>query len=333
MDVKLYTGNGGTQTISGLGFSPDWVWLKSRSGAFNHALFDTIRTAGYQINSNLTDAETLDATKLSAFTSDGFTLGSAGGTNGSGSTFAAWCWDAGSSTVTDTVGSITSSVRANATAGFSIVTYTGTGSNATVGHGLGVSPSIIFLKSRGGARNWVVYSSSLTSAAFYLSLNQTIAQTSLNTVWNSTAPTSTVFNIGTDLAVNNSSETYVAYCFAPVSGYSSFGSYTGNGSTDGPFVYTGFRPRWVMIKASSASSSAYNWMIVDTARATYNGVGPYLYANLSDAENSTGTVSDIVDITSNGFKLRGIYTSTNWSAVTYIYCAFAESPFQYARAR
>jgi hypothetical protein len=326
MDVKLYTGNGSTQSITGLAFNPDLVWIKSRNNAYDHKLTDALRGATQGLISNTTGVETTDTNGLTAFNSDGFSLGTDTNYNGNAATYVAWAWDAGSSTAANTAGSISSQVRANASAGFSVVTYTGTGTNATVGHGLGVSPSIIFLKSRGGARNWVVYSSSLTSAAFYLSLNQTSAQASLNTVWNSTAPTSTVFNIGTDLAVNNSSETYVAYCFAPVAGYGNGLSYVGNGSADGPFVYLGFRPKLILIKCSSTTG---NWVSLDAEREGYNVDNDPLFPNLSDAEGTT----DLLDITSNGFKIRSTNANVNASAATYIYAAFAESPFQYARAR
>ena len=323
MDVKLYTGNGGTQTISGLGFSPDVVWLKSRSGAFNHALFDTVRSAGYQINPNLTDAETLDTTKLSAFTSDGFTLGSQSGVNGSGSTFVAWTWDAGTSTVTNTQGSITSQVRANASAGFSVVSFTGAGGSQTVGHGLGVTPAMIIAKNRATTNSWAVWFTGFT-ANEYLVLNSTGAKASFSPQWGST-PTSTVFGVA-DSSVNGSGNGIIAYCFAPVAGYSSFGSYTGNGNNDGPFVYTGFRPRWVMIKRTD---TADHWVLQDTARDPYNIASQYLLANLSNAEGT----SAIMDITSNGFKQRNTFASNNASGGTYVWAAFAESPFQYARAR
>jgi hypothetical protein len=316
-----------------LNFSPDLVWVKQRSGASTaHSLEDIVRGTSKHLASNATDAEvdvSVYGGGVTAFNSGGFSVGSWGAVNENGQSYVGWTWDAGTTTVSNTQGSITSSVRANATAGFSVVTWSYGTVDATVGHGLGVAPGMIIAKARTGTSQWIVYHSAL-GADKYIYLSTTgAAATNIAGVFSGNS--STVFEVNAGLFP--ASVDYVAYCFAPVSGYSNFGSYTGNGSTDGPFVYTGFRPRWVMIKASSASSSAYNWMIVDTARATYNGVGPYLYANLSDAENSTGTVSDIVDITSNGFKLRGIYTSTNWSAVTYIYCAFAESPFQYARAR
>ena len=326
-DVKLYTGNGSTQTISGLGFSPDLVWNKNRSGANSHSLFDTIRGATKQLNSNLTDAESTDVDKLTAFTSDGFTVGNSPGVNASSNSYVAWTWDAGSSTVTNTQGSISSQVRANASAGFSVVTYTGTGANATVGHGLGVAPGMVIVKHRNSTGNWQVRHTSI-AAANSIQLNLTNAAASATTVWNSTAPSSTVFSVGTDATVNASGGTYVAYCFAPVAGYSSFGSYTGNGSADGPFVYTGFRPRWIMFKCSSTNNGYTFWEIIDTARDNT------LAADLSDAEGSynLGTGQG-VDILSNGFKIRGAGSGKNISSATYIYYAVAENPFQYARAR
>jgi hypothetical protein len=217
-----------------------------------------------------------------------------------------------------------------------VVTYTGTGSNATVGHGLGVAPSLIIGKSRSGTTNWQVYHAGISNmASGYITLNTTNAfGTATNTVWRGTAPTSTVFSLGTDTDLNTNGSTNVAYCFAPVVGYSSFGSYTGNGSSDGPFVYTGFRPRWVLVKRSDSSNY---WIIQDGARNAYNVVDLKLAANTSNAENDLGTIGDTsqntLDFLSNGFKCRTSNAGTNASGGTFIYCAFAESPFQYARAR
>jgi hypothetical protein len=245
--------------------------------------------------------------------------------------FVAWTWDAGSSTVTNTAGSITSSVRANASAGFSVVTYTGNATaGATIGHGLGVAPGMIIIKNRDdGGTYWVTYHSSLGGTkALALNLTDSVLTNSLP--FNNTNPTSTVFSVGGGGAFsysnNQSSENHVAYCFAPVAGYSSFGSYTGNGSADGPFVYTGFRPRWIVFKRTSTTS---NWSIFDTSRGTYNSNTPELTANTSNAE---AAVSGRVDILSNGFKLRA-NIFPNDSATTFIYAAFAESPFSYSRAR
>jgi len=340
-DVIRYTGNGSTQTIPNvntvpttLGFSPDLVWIKGRSVATNNALYDLVRGANKRLMSNATDAEISATQDLTAFNSDGFTLGTDGTVNGNSNTYVAWAWDAGSAANPTTINanaysagvpSITSSVRANASAGFSIVTFTAQSSgNATIGHGLGVEPYFIIVKSRAQTYNWTVYHKNLTSNAYYLILNSTAAQDNSSNAWNSTTPTSSVFTLGSTFAGGGDS---VAYCFAPVTGYSSFGSYTGNGSSDGPFVYTGFRPRWVMLKQSSGSGTG--WQIHDTSRNTYNVMNNRLQPSNSDAE-STYTTSDFL---SNGFKLRDSDLSWNGNGATYIYAAFAESPFQFSRAR
>ena len=323
MDVALYTGNGSTQTISGLNFSPDLIWIKNRNSTYHHALYDTIRGSTKMLSSSETAAEITYSSVTSQ--SAGFDLsGAESRVNENALTYAAWTWDAGSSTVTNTEGSITSSVRANASAGFSIVTYTGTGSNGTVGHGLGVAPGLIFVKARSFSA-WPTYHVS-TGKDYPLQLNNTNAAINLTNYWGSTSPSSTVFGTLPGYDNNINGATTVAYCFAPVAGYSSFGSYTGNGSADGPFVYTGMRPRWIVFKRTSTTS---NWSIFDTSRGTYNSNTPELTANTSNAE---AAVSGRVDILSNGFKLRA-NTFPNDSATTFIYAAFAESPFKYARAR
>ena len=333
MDVVTYTGTGTTQTVSSLAFSPDFAWGKGRSTASSHVLVDTIRGAGAKLlYSNLTNAENAYGQQwISSFDSNGFTM--SGDYNANGFTYAAWCWDAGTTTVTNTQGSISSQVRANASAGFSIVTYTGTGSNATVGHGLGVSPSLVIIKPRSAAYPWSVYHSA-TTANGYLLLNATDSYAVNSTFMNNTAPTSTVFSLGTGTYPNSSGTTHVAYCFAPVVGYSSFGSYTGNGSSDGPFVYTGHRSRWVMVKRTDATS---NWTIWDTSRDPFNYAGRSLYPNLSNAEDANTPTggAQVIDVLSNGFKLRdtGGSGQVNASGGTYIWASFAESPFQYARAR
>jgi hypothetical protein len=336
-DVKLYTGNGSTQTVSGLGFSPDLVWIKARNTTNAYQIFDTVRGASIGLSSNTTDADSNNAPYgLTSFGASSFNVNdiSNGGYGVNGSSlsqvYAAWCWDAGNTTVTNTQGSITggSQVRANATAGFSIVTYTGTGSAATVGHGLGVAPSMIIVKSRNtGSTNWGVYHVGVSSTPqnSALNLDNTAAIDTQSVYWNNTAPTSTVFSVGTWGGSNGSTRTYVAYCFAPVVGYSSFGSYTGNGSADGPFVYTGFRPRWVMVKCSSSDQAGNaDWRVQDSTRSSYNVVPEMLFANLSIAE-STGNA--LMDFTSNGFKLRNTSSGQNASGATYIYAAFAESCF------
>ena len=327
----LYTGNGSTQTISGLGFSPDLVWLKGRSVAYSHQLYDPIRGATNALVSNTTAAEAVYSGGLTAFNSDGFTIGNDGGINQSSSTFVAWTWDAGTTTTTNTVGSITSQVRANASAGFSVVTYSGSGSSATVGHGLGVAPQMVIAKRRNASGwDWPVWHSSLTSGTYTLFLDLTNAQANRTDIWDG-VPTSSVFKVNTSGQTNDSAGTYVAYCFAPVAGYSSFGSYTGNGSADGPFVYTGFRPRWILHKSTSSESFS-SWHVYDTARDAYNPVDLELYPNLS---NSEGTIpGGDFDILSNGFKVRTNFSGGwNTNGITYIYAAFAETPFAYSRAR
>ena len=330
-DTVLWTGNNTSQTISLPGaFSPDLVWTKMRNAANNHWLFDTIRGVEQGLSSSSTTAESARSSSVTAFGSTGFTLGSSADVNSSAYTYAAWCWDAGSSTVTNTDGSITSSVRANPSAGFSVVTWTGTGSPATVGHGLGVTPSLIISKSRNNVSNWAVQHVALGGTKVVW-LNLTNAEFENSSYWNNTNPTSSVFTVGNTDEVNTNTWTYVAYCFAPVAGYSSFGSYTGNGSADGPFVFCNFRPRWIMVKSSSYSNNtvAYSWCVLDTQRNTSNVMTSLLLPNASDSEY---TVSAI-DALSNGFKLRDANSSRNESGVTYVYAAFAESPFQYARAR
>ena len=250
--------------------------------------------------------------------------------NESGYTYAAWAWDAGTTTASNPDGSITSQVRANVSAGFSVVTYTGNNtSGATFGHGLGVTPQFFIVKNRSiNGPGWVTYHVSL-GATKYLTLNETIPQQTYSGVWNNTAPTSTVITLGNDNGVN-AGNNYVAYCFAPVAGYSAFGSYTGNGSSDGPFVYTGMRPKFLLIKRTD--TSGYPWVIVDSLRDGYNLTYKWLEPNSSSAEQTAQPVAD-VDFLSNGFKLKGNGNTTNQSSGTYVFASFAESPFQYARAR
>jgi len=324
MDAVLWTGNGTSQAIT-TGFSPDLVWLKGRSNAYNHRLADTVRGASIVLYSDSTVAEGTESSGLTSFTSTGFEVGSSAAYNNSSSTFVGWAWDAGTSNATNTSGTITSTVRANISAGFSIVSYTATGSAGTIGHGLGVAPQFIVVKQRSAnGNNWAVYHASL-GATNYLMLSSTNASAASSSLWNNTAPTSTVFSVNNDGRTNDTG-TYIAYCWAPVAGYSAFGSYSGTGTTDGRFVYTGFRPRWIMTKTTNGIN---HWDIYDAARNTYNVANNVLKPNLANAESTlTG-----FDLLSNGFKARGTDSENNGSGDTYIYAAFAESPFQYARAR
>jgi len=441
MDVKLYTGNGSTQTISGLNFSPDFVWFKNRSGAgYHHMLFDTIRGVGNRLNSSTTNAELYDSNTLTAFNSDGFSLSWNGQVNNNLDTFVAWAWDAGansSKTYTVTVvsgafyidgkqqptldleegstytfdlsaasnsghpfrlsesangptqyttgvttsgtagnagatltiavasgaptlyyfctnhsgmggqintnstagasnfaGSITSTVRANASAGFSIVTWTGNSSNSTVGHGLGVAPSLIIAKARNEINFWPVYHASLGRGA-YLGLDETSASnTTYADYWGDANPTSTVFGIKGNAGNNRNGKLMLAYCFAPVAGYSTGSSYTGNGSTDGPFVYCGFKPRLILIK-NTTSGSTNNWVLFDTARNAYNETNMQLWPNSSNGGLTyEATNSNVpIDILSNGFKVRSTGGDVNTSTNVYIFFAWAENPFSTSRAR
>jgi hypothetical protein len=326
-DVVTRTTSGSSgATISSLGFQPDFLWSKLRNSASNHYLWDSVRGVSKYLASNQTNAEGTDANFLLSFNSNGYTMGT--GEWGAGNSAAEWAWKANGSAVTNTSGSITSQVNAGTSQGFSVVTYTGTGANATVGHGLGVAPAMVIVKNRNASGfNWVVWHKSLPSGLYYLNLNTTAAQDTAATVWNSTVPSSTVFSIGTSPPMNTSGNTQVAYCFSEVAGFSKFGSYTGNGSTDGPFVFCGFRPRYVMIKRTDTTN---DWMIHDTARDTYNAVSKEVYANLSSAE---AVIGDRLDITANGFKLRTTGPAENANGGTYIFAAFAEAPFKNSLAR
>jgi hypothetical protein len=334
-NVVLWTGNGSTQNITGVGFQPDFVWAKKRSGAESHGLYDAVRGASNRLVSNTTAAAVTDA-GVSAFLSDGFSISGAdsGVTNDNGSTYVGWNWKANGAGSSNTAGTITSTVSANTTSGFSIVTYTGNGTaGATVGHGLGVAPSMVIVKSRSYSPSaWRMYNSNLANAATTLDLNSTAAADGTNgTSFNSTAPTSTVFSLGTADNTNRSGATYVAYCFAPVAGYSAFGIYSGTGSAPGAFTYLGFKPAFVLIKESNGVDG---WGMYDDARDPNNVVSYLLQAQDSGAESSAS--ANKIDFLSNGFRVCTDGTQGNFineSGKTYIYAAFAETPFKYSLAR
>jgi hypothetical protein len=339
MDVLLWTGTGtgADRTISGLNFTnaPGFIWGKSRSEAYHHTLWDVVRGYGQTnvLSSDRTEGQGWTASgRIKTAAASSITWEADSGSfwyDGSSTTYAAWCWDAGGTTdPSNEAGSITSQVRANASAGFSVVTYSGA-NGGTVGHGLGVAPSLMIFKCRSNADAWVVYHKDLGPTSTLQLQSTNAIQTSDSTAFNSTAPTSTVFSVGSSGRTGESGRTYVCYAFAPVAGYSSFGSYVGNGSSDGVFVYTGHRPRWILLKATSIANES--WIIIDTARSTYNVVDAFLRADTSGAEFSSSL--RYVDILSNGFKLRASGTEVNGSGTTYVYASFAESPFQYARAR
>ncbi|BAR14170.1 hypothetical protein [uncultured Mediterranean phage uvMED] len=320
-NTKLYTGTGSSNSISGIGFAPDWVWIKNRGLSGHHMLFDKVRGATKALYSNLTDAETTVSGHLTSFDSDGFTLGDnsgKGSTNGNTETYASWNWLGANGTASNTDGSITSTVSANTTSGFSIVSYTGTGSNATVGHGLGANMDFAIFKLRSGSSAWLVYHKSLgATKAIYL--NETGAVGTNSSGFNDTEPTSSVFSLGSGATANTSGGTQIAYCFAEKKGYSKFGSYTGNGSTNGTFIYTGFKPAFVIYKRYDSGS--YSWVLVDNKRNTFNAVDKYVHPNLSATE---GTVT-LMDFLSNGFKMRVNDVTSNQGSI--IYMAFAENPF------
>ena len=331
MDVNLYIGNSSTNTIVNAGgFSPDFVWIKSRSNAGQyHALFDTIRGTNNRLFSNTTDAQDTTANTLTSFNSNGFTLGSQAGQNDNTGSYVAWQWDAGSSTVTNTDGTISSQVRANPTAGVSVATFTATSGSYSVGHGLGIAPSMTIVKRRDSATGgswWTWHIGIGNNTTDYLELNSTAAEGSVANMWGTVGRNSTVcgFN-GTASTVAGG--TFVMYNFAEIAGFSKFGSYTGNGSTDGSFVYLGFRPKYVLMKRTNSTG---DWETYDTSRDLYNPEGQALFPNLSSAESS---ISPRIDLLSNGFKLRTSGAGINGSGDSYIYACFAENPFAQANAR
>ena len=317
-NTLTYTGDDGTnRSITGVGFQPDFIWFKDRSNSFNHYLFDIIRDGQtYYISSNNNAAEATATTSLKSMDSDGFTVGASAGVNGNNNNYASWNWKANGTGVANTAGSINSTVSVNTTSGFSIVKYTGTGSAATVGHGLGVKPDMIFSKPYSTAGDWNVYNDSF-AAQQRIKLNST-AGVSTNTQIFSSLPTSTLVSIGTSGDINASGTSHLFYCFNSVQGYSKFGSYTGNNNADGTFVYLGFKPAFVMIKRSS---DVQGWVMWDSKRPGYNLTNQSLTANESSAEETGRTF----DMLSNGFKLRDTNTATN-AASTYIYMAFAAAP-------
>jgi len=325
-NTKLYTGNNTTDhAITGVGFKPDWVWIKSRGSTDQHNVYDIVRGATKRLVPNTTASEDTNTETIKSFDSDGFTLGNAGNVNDNFN-YASWNWLASNTTASNTDGSITSTVSANTTSGFSIVSYTGSGTTSdTVGHGLG-SIDCLIVKSRDEADSWFVKHKDLSSN-HNLNLNQTVAQTNVTTAYSEGGLADLSGNTfgfldGTSdaNAVNESGEKHIAYCFKEVKGYSKFGSYTGNGNADGTFVYTGFRPAMVIFKNTN---SVQDWVIKDNKRPGYNVTDDVLYPNGSYAE---GSGADI-DLLSNGFKARTTADNTNQSGSTFIYMCFAENPF------
>jgi len=327
-NTVLYTGNGSSgRTVTGVGFAPNWVWIKDRGATGNHQTFDTIRGVTETLQPDRNIAETAVASMLTAFGSDGFTVGDHSGVNDNTNTYVAWNWKAETSFSNDasatSVGSIDSAGSVNTDAGFSITSYTGTGSAATVAHGLGVVPSVYILKNRTSTSNWFFYHKS-TGATKSLFLDGSDAAITSSGYFNNTEPTSSVFSIGSESDLSGSSQNMIAYCFEEKKGYSKFGIYTGNGNADGIYIHLGFFPSLIIAKRTDSSA---NWYMMTRKISDSGGGNPLdrpLFADTSDAENNG---DNNVDFLSNGFKLRGSGSAQNGSGATYIYMAFAESPF------
>jgi hypothetical protein len=321
-NTNLYTGNNTNTAHTGIGFQPDFTWLKVRNAVGNHYLFDSVRGANKDINSNDATAEYTATQNLMSFDSDGYTVGTSNSVNTNNETMVGWNWKAGTAVSGSTTGSGTAKTytgSVNATAGFSIIKYVGNGTAGhTIPHHLGAVPKMIITKRLDSTTDWMTYHSSLANTQ-KVALNSTGAVSTSGSVWNSTTPTSSVFAVGTSADTNNNDSNIVAYCFAEKKGYSKFGSYTGNGNADGTFVYTGFKPAWLMVFAYQAGNE--NWIMVDNKRDGFNVENEQLFPNTSGAEES----NDEVDLLSNGFKLRRNNTRMNGS-IPYIYMAFAEAP-------
>ena len=319
-NTKLWSGNSSSQAITGVGFAPDFVWGKQRSGTEGHQVLDIIRGANNILSTNGSGAAAADSQILNSFDSDGYTLGSQNQLNDTGATYASWNWKAGGTGASNTAGSInTTYTSANTTSGMSIIKYTGNGSSgATIGHGMGIKPSMIIIKELNGGNDWIVYTQALTANKI-LYLNATSAENDNSVFFNDTEPTDSLITLGS-ISATNGSGAMIAYCFSDVQGYSKQGSYIGNGNANGTFNYTGFKPAFVLTKNSSSGGS--NWRIFDNQRLGYNVNNATLYANLSNAEADETSI----DLLSNGFKMRTTTNDLNGSGQTYVYMAFAEAP-------
>ena len=317
-NTKLYTGNGSTNAVTGVGFAPDFVWIKERTSTSSNVLGTTVQGTTKRLQSDTTSAEGTLTNIFTSYDSDGFTHGNDAGVNESGQTYASWNWKANGAGSSNSDGSISSTVSVNTTAGFSISTYTGTGSNATVGHGLGVAPKMIIIKNLSASQGWCIYHESIGATKF-LSLNSNDAQVTASDRFNDTSPTSSVFSVGSHADTNGNGNNMIAYCFAEKTGYSKFGTVNGNGNNDGPFVYTGFAPSFVLYKKYNGAG---DWYFVDNKRPGYNDNDKRLYANTNQAEETY----DLINLYSNGFKLtNSTHAYTNDSAGTYLYMAFGQS--------
>jgi len=323
-NTVLYTGNGtaigsGGQAITGVGFQPDFLWIKNRSSALHHGVFDVVRGTPKRLLTSSTAAEDSNAETVDSFDADGFTVGSNSNVNGSGNSLVAWNWLAANGTASNSNGGTSSTVSVNTTVGLSIVGWAGAGSATTVGHGLGVAPKVVLVKNRSEVYGWQMYHESLGNGK-YLSLSVNDAVVTSSQSWNDTSPTSSVFSVGASDSNNKSGNNIIAYCFAEKQGYSKFGQYEGNANADGTYIYTGFKPAVVIVKNIDA---AENWIIFDNKRPGYNLTDALLKPNLNNAESTSGVKFDLL---SNGFKARVSDAEGNSSA-TFIYLAFAENPF------
>ena len=318
-NTKIFTGNGGTNAITGVGHQPDLVWLKNRSTTDSYSLYDAVRGVTKRLKSDNANAESTQSNGLTAFGTDGFTVGDHGGVNGNGNAIVSWNWKANGAGSSNSDGSLSSTVSVNQTAGFSIVTYTGSSSYATVGHGLNAVPKMIITKTRASGYEWAVYHNAMGNEKHIL-LDTNGGQGD-DSYWYDTTPTSSVFSLGGQkINVNYSGQTYVAYCFAEKTGYSKFGKYTGNGNTNGAFVYTGFKPAFVIMRRYDSGD---NWVLQDNTRDPYNPSDTRLFPDDSGGDSSNSNY--YMDFLSNGFKLRNTNSNSNINNGSYLYMAFGQS--------
>ena len=324
-NTKLYTGDASSSNaITGVGFQPEWTWIKGRNIAESHRLYDAVRGASNYVTSNSTGAQS-SSIPLTSFNADGFTIGTNDDSVNGSYNYTSWNWKANGLGSSNSDGTInTTYTSASTTSGFSICQYTGTGANATIGHGLGVAPKMIIVKQTNTTKDWAVYhkfsNPDGTGAQYYLHLNTADQRTSNSGFWNNTDPTSSVFSVGSNSNTNQSGGTYIAYCFADIQGFSKASSYIGNGSTNGPFVYTGFKPAWIMVKETGTG----NWIIKDSKTPAYNQNDNFIKPNSSDAESTNAILG--MDLLSNGFKVRASAGDMNGDGTEIFYMAFAEAP-------
>ena len=319
-NTKLYTGTGSELAITGVGFQPDFTWIKERNGSTNHMLTDSVRGATKTLHAQNTDSESTDAQALKSFDSDGFTVGTNGDVNTNTDTYVSWNWKAGGSASNNTDGNKTISLSVNTTAGFSVGTYAGTGQDSTIGHGLGAVPDWLMIKNRSsGSRKWQLWHNGLTGTNKYLAIDRSDAELTDTASWDNTAHTSSVWNTYGSGEANQNGENFVCYAWKPIKGFSKFGSYKGQGNSDGPMIYTGFKPAWIMTKQIDGSSS---WILHDNKRDPINPIDEFFTAEEGDAVGDL----DSFDLLSNGFKVRTSNGDRNSDTNTFVYWAFAESP-------